>query len=251
MKTKKYGLIGKNIDYSFSRKYFTAKFEKLKLQYTYVNFDLSAIREFSDLLEAEQDKIHGFNVTIPYKQSIIPYLDSISKKAQKIGAVNTIKIDKKGKLKGFNTDWYGFYHSLKPLLKYSNKKVLILGTGGASKAVEFAVKKLKLKYKFVSRIKQDDNFVYSELTEDIIRQYTVIINTTPVGTFPDVDVMPEIPMEGITAKHIVYDLIYNPEQTKLLQEASRRGATVKNGEEMLQLQAEKAWDIWNKSFKGD
>lgn len=251
MKTKKYGLIGKDIDYSFSRKYFTDKFEKLKLQYTYVNFDLAAIREFSELLEVEQDKVHGFNVTIPYKQSIIPYLDSISKKAQKIGAVNTIKIDKKGKLKGFNTDWYGFYHSLKPLLKYSNKKVLILGTGGASKAVEYAVKKLKLKYKFVSRIKQDDNFVYSELTEDIIRQYTVIINTTPVGTFPNVDVMPDIPLDGITAKHIVYDLIYNPEQTQLLQEASRRGATVKNGEEMLLLQAEKAWSIWNKSFKGD
>lgn len=248
---KRYGLIGKNIDYSFSRTYFAEKFDKKKdNKSTYVNFDIQQISEFSDLIEAHKD-IRGLNVTIPYKQSIIPYLDSLSKKAKKIGAVNTIQITKKGKLKGYNTDWYGFYHSLKPLLKYSHKRALILGTGGASKAIEYALKKLGLKYQFVSRTASIDSLSYQDLNEEILNNHTIIINTTPVGTFPNTDQYPEVPMEHITSKHIVYDLIYNPEETMLMKLAKEKGATVKNGYEMLVLQAEKAYKIWNRPFSRD
>lgn len=248
---KRYGLIGKNIDYSFSRTYFADKFEKKKdNKSTYVNFDLQQISEFSELLSTHDD-IRGLNVTIPYKQSIIPYLDSLSKKAQKIGAVNTIQITKKGKLKGYNTDWYGFYHSLKPLLKYSHKRALILGTGGASRAIEYALKKLGIKYQFVSRVASVDCLSYQDLNKELLNNHTIIINTTPVGTFPNVDQYPDVPMEYITTKHIVYDLIYNPEETTLMKLAKEKGATVKNGYEMLVLQAEKAYKIWNRPFSRD
>ncbi|WP_121966381.1 shikimate dehydrogenase [Myroides sp. N17-2] len=248
---KRYGLIGKNIDYSFSRAYFAEKFEKLKNKNSeYVNFDLQSISEFGDLLESQKN-LRGLNVTIPYKQSIIPYLDSLSKKAKAIGAVNTIQITKSGKLKGYNTDWYGFYYSLKPLLKFHHKRALILGTGGASKAIEYALKKLGLKYTFVSRTKDANTLLYSELTEEIMAKYTLIINTTPVGTFPNVDLMPEVAVEYLSERHIVYDLIYNPEETALMKAAKLKGAKVKNGYEMLVLQAEKAYKIWNKPFVGD
>ncbi len=249
--TKRYGLIGKNIDYSFSRTYFADKFDKKKdNKSTYVNFDIQQISEFSELLSTHDD-IRGLNVTIPYKQSIIPYLDSLSKKAKKIGAVNTIQITKKGKLKGYNTDWYGFYHSLKPLLKYSHKRALILGTGGASRAIEYALNKLGIKYQFVSRTASEDSLTYQDLNQEILSNHTIIINTTPVGTFPNVDQHPEVPMEYITSKHIVYDLIYNPEETTLMKLAKEKGATVKNGYEMLVLQAEKAYKIWNRPFSRD
>ncbi|ALU26754.1 shikimate dehydrogenase [Myroides odoratimimus] len=249
--TKRYGLIGKNIDYSFSRTYFAEKFEKLKDRKSiYVNFDLQNINEFSKILEDHKDT-KGLNVTIPYKQSIIPYLDSLSKKAIAIGAVNTIQINKKGQLKGYNTDWYGFYHSLKPMLKFHHKRALILGTGGASKAIEYALKKLGIKYTFVSRTKEEYNLTYSELTEEVMNHYTIIINTTPVGTFPNIDQMPEVPVHLLSKRHIVYDLIYNPEETTLMKEAKVYGAKVKNGYEMLVLQAEKAYKIWNKPFSGD
>lgn len=248
---KRYGLIGKNIDYSFSRTYFAEKFEKLKDKKSiYVNFDLQNINEFSKILENHKD-IKGLNVTIPYKQSIIPYLDSLSKKAIAIGAVNTIQINKKGQLKGYNTDWYGFYHSLKPMLKFHHKRALILGTGGASKAIEYALKKLGIKYTFVSRTKEEYNLTYSELTEEVMNHYTIIINTTPVGTFPNIDQMPEVPVHLLSNRHIVYDLIYNPEETTLMKEAKGYGAKVKNGYEMLVLQAEKAYKIWNKPFSRD
>lgn len=249
--TKRYGLIGKNIDYSFSRTYFADKFDKKKdNRSTYVNFDIQQISEFPELLSTHDD-IRGLNVTIPYKQSIIPYLDSLSKKAKKIGAVNTIQITKKGKLKGYNTDWYGFYHSLKPLLKYSHKRALILGTGGASRAIEYALNKLGIKYQFVSRTASEDSLTYQDLNQEILSNHTVLINTTPVGTFPNVDQHPEVPMEYITSKHIVYDLIYNPEETTLMKLAKEKGATVKNGYEMLVLQAEKAYKIWNRPFSRD
>lgn len=248
---KRYGLIGKNIDYSFSRTYFAEKFEKLKNKNSeYVNFDIQTISEFGDLLESQKN-LRGLNVTIPYKQSIIPYLDSLSKKAKAIGAVNTIQITKSGKLKGYNTDWYGFYYSLKPLLKFHHKRALILGTGGASKAIEYALKKLGLKYTFVSRTKDINTLLYSELTEEIMSKYTLIINTTPVGTFPDIEQIPEIPVEYLSERHIVYDLIYNPEETALMKAATLKGAKVKNGYEMLVLQAEKAYKIWNKPFVRD
>ncbi|MGL5276233.1 shikimate dehydrogenase family protein [Myroides sp.] len=249
--SKRYGLIGKNIDYSFSRAYFAEKFEKLNdKESVYINFDLQNLSEFNDTVLNQKD-LKGLNVTIPYKQSIIPYLDSLSKKAKAIGAVNTIQVNKKGQLKGYNTDWYGFYHSLKPLLKFHHKRALILGTGGASKAIEYALKKLGIKYIFVSRTKESDNLLYSELTEEILTKYTVIINTTPVGTFPNINQMPEVPMEYINDRHIIYDLIYNPEETALMKAAILKGAKTKNGYEMLVLQAEKAYKIWNKPFERD
>lgn len=248
---KQYGLIGKDITYSFSQNYFTEKFKQLGLtDSAYVNFDMAKISEFGDLLE-RQGNLRGLNVTIPYKQAIIPYLDSLSKKARQIGAVNTIRITKKNKLKGYNTDWYGFYHSLKPLLKKQHTQALILGTGGSSKAVEFALLKLGIAYKFVSRTKQDNEFTYEDLNQEIITRYPLIINTTPLGTFPQVDDKPAIPYEYLTEQHLVYDLIYNPEKTTFLRLAEERQATIKNGHEMLILQAEKAYKIWSKRFQQD
>ncbi|MDM1407094.1 shikimate dehydrogenase [Myroides sp. DF42-4-2] len=248
---RQYGLIGKDITYSFSQNYFSAKFKQLGLtDSVYSNFDLAKISQFSDLLE-QQDNLKGLNVTIPYKQAIIPYLDSLSKKARQIGAVNTIRITKKNKLKGYNTDWYGFYHSLKPLLKKQHTHALILGTGGASKAVEFALKKLGITYKFVSRTKQDNEFTYEDLNQEILTQYSLIINTTPLGTFPQVEDKPAIPYEFLTDQHLVYDLIYNPEKTAFLRLAEAQKATIKNGGEMLALQAEKAYKIWSKRFQQD
>lgn len=251
MSTKHYGLIGKDIAYSFSQQYFTEKFKQLQLTDSlYTNFDLDRISEFNAILE-RFDNLKGLNVTIPYKQAIIPYLDSLSKKAVAIGAVNTIRITKKNRLKGYNTDWYGFYHSLKPLLKKQHTQALILGTGGASKAIEYALNKLGLAYSFVSRTKQDDALTYEELTPAILAQYTVIINTTPLGTFPRVEEKPNIPYQWLGAQHLVYDLIYNPEKTTFLRLAEERGATIKNGHEMLVLQAEKAYKIWSKRFQQD
>ncbi|MBB1149622.1 shikimate dehydrogenase [Myroides sp. NP-2] len=248
---RQYGLIGKDITYSFSQNYFSAKFKQLGLtDSVYSNFDLAKISQFSDLIE-QQDNLKGLNVTIPYKQAIIPYLDSLSKKARQIGAVNTIRITKKNKLKGYNTDWYGFYHSLKPLLKKQHTHALILGTGGASKAVEFALKKLGITYKFVSRTKQDNEFTYEDLNQEILTQYSLIINTTPLGTFPQVEDKPAIPYEFLTDQHLVYDLIYNPEKTAFLRLAEAQKATIKNGGEMLALQAEKAYKIWSKRFQQD
>ncbi|QQU05413.1 shikimate dehydrogenase family protein [Myroides odoratus] len=248
---KQYGLIGKDIAYSFSQEYFTEKFKQLQLTDSqYSNFDLAKISEFSDILE-RFDNLKGLNVTIPYKQAIIPYLDSLSKKAAAIGAVNTIRITRKNKLKGYNTDWYGFYHSLKPLLKKQHTHALILGTGGASKAIEYALAKLGIAYKFASRTKQDTEFTYEELTQAILMQYTVIINTTPLGTFPDVEAKPNIPYQYLTNQHLVYDLIYNPAQTTFLHLAAEQQATTKNGHEMLVLQAEKAYKIWSKRFEQD
>ncbi len=251
MKTKVYGLIGKNIHYSFSQNYFTKKFKALKLSdSSYTNFDIQKISEFSSIIE-NTEHLKGLNVTIPYKQAIIPYLDSLSKKAIKIGAINTITISKNKKLKGYNTDWYGFYHSLKPLLKPHHTKALILGTGGASKAIEFSLKKLNIDYYFVSRTPQEGVFTYEDLNQETLKEYTILINTTPLGTFPNLEDKPSIPYQFITNQHIVYDLIYNPEKTMFLQLAEKQGATIKNGYEMLVLQAEKAYKIWSKRFQFD
>jgi len=248
---RQYGLIGKDIDYSFSQNYFTEKFKQLQLHEShYANFDLAKISEFSDILE-RYDNLRGLNVTIPYKQSIIPYLDALSKKAIKIGAVNTIRITKNNKLKGYNTDWYGFYHSLKPLLKKQHTKALILGTGGASKAIEYALQKLGIPYTFVSRSKQENELTYDELDQSIMAEYKIVINTTPVGTFPSVTEKPNIPYQYLTDQHLVYDLIYNPEKTAFLEAAEQQQATIKNGHEMLVLQAEKAYKIWSKRFEQD
>ncbi|QNK78886.1 shikimate dehydrogenase [Winogradskyella sp. PAMC22761] len=243
----KFGLLGRDISYSFSRGYFAEKFKKEKLPHTYVNFDLQKIEELNDILK-DTSNIKGINVTIPYKEEVIPMLDSLNKRAKKIGAVNTIKITRKNKLVGYNTDYYGFKNSLKPHLKKHHKRALILGTGGASKAIAYALKKLKIKYDYVSRSKKEGvTYTYSDLNDAVVAKHTIIINCTPIGTFPNINDCPSIPYDAITKKHILYDLIYNPVQTKFLACGKLKKATTINGSEMLRLQAEKSWEIWNKS----
>lgn len=241
------GLLGKHIDYSFSKHYFKSKFETEQLPFTYENFDLDNISLFPKLLKDNPD-IFGLNVTIPYKEEVIPYLDKLDKKAKKIGAVNTITINSKGQLKGYNTDCYGFKKSIKPLLKKRHKRALILGTGGASKAIAYTLKKLNIKFDYVSRTsKPGVKFTYEDLTIEDIKSYKIIINCSPVGTYPKVNSCPNIPYDGVTNKHILYDLIYNPEQTKFLKLGELQGADTINGLKMLEFQAEKAWRIWNSS----
>ena len=241
---KHFGLIGRNISYSFSKGYFAKKFEKENLiGYTYENFDIQDIADFRDISEKD---LSGLNVTIPYKEIVMPYLDKLSKTANFIGAVNTIKFTKKGKLKGYNTDFYGFKKSLKPLLREHHKKALILGTGGASKAVAFALDQLGVGYDFVSTNTEKHVLSYDAINAETFRAFQIIINCTPLGTFPDVDICPEIPYEYFTAQHIAYDLIYNPSETLFLQKAKGYNAVTKNGFDMLVFQAEKAWKIWNK-----
>jgi shikimate dehydrogenase len=243
----KFGLVGKNISYSFSRDYFTEKFKRENLPYSYVNFDIEHIETLDGIIRSTPN-LKGLNVTIPYKEDVIPLLDGLDKRARKIGAVNTIRITRYQRLIGYNTDYYGFKKSLKPHLKQMHNRALILGTGGASKAIAYALKKLKIDYDFVSRVeKETAKFLYSDLTEEIISSYPIIINCTPIGTFPNVNECPDIPYEAITEQHILYDLIYNPEQTKFLNCGDIKGATTINGLEMLKLQADKAWEIWNKS----
>lgn len=243
---KRFGLLGRNINYSFSRGYFTEKFEKEKLEgYTYENFDIPTIASFLDVVK-NNDHLSGMNVTIPYKEEVLPFLDKMSKKALKIGAVNTIKFTKKGKLKGYNTDYYGFQKSLEPLLESHHKKALILGTGGASKGVAFALEELGIDYTFVSRQASDSILGYNQITDLIFDEYQIVINASPVGTSPNTDAYPEIPYDFFTKKHIAYDLIYNPAETQFLKKAQHHGAKTKNGLDMLIFQAEKAWEIWNK-----
>jgi shikimate dehydrogenase len=240
-----FGLLGKNISYSFSRGYFTEKFKKLNLNTNkYLNFDIPSIQDFPLILEDKS--IKGCNVTIPYKEEIIPFLDKLDQTAKKIGAVNTIKITKKGNLKGYNSDVVGFENSIKPLLKKYHKRALILGTGGASKAVAFALKKNNIKYRLVSRKPSEKKEIsYADLTENLMSKYQIIINCTPIGTSPDIDKSPNIPYQFLTDKHLLFDLIYNPEITAFLSKGKEKGAIIKNGYEMLALQAEESWRIWN------
>lgn len=246
MSTRRFGLIGKNISYSFSKQFFTEKFEIESLDdCSYENFDINSIGEFQNLIK-NNTTIKGFNVTIPYKESIIPYLDKLSMKAAQIGAVNVIRKTSKGKLKGYNSDYYGFMKSLQPLLKSHHKKALILGTGGAAKAIAFALDQLGIDFLFVSRTTKNNMICYDQLTASIFENYHIIINCTPVGTSPDISVSPTIPYSFFTANHIAFDLIYNPEETEFLKKSKANGAVTKNGFEMLVKQAEKAWKIWNK-----
>jgi len=242
----KFGIIGKNISYSFSPKYFAEKFHKLGLDtYKYFNFDIPEIEEFPFILYHKEHEFKGLNVTIPYKESIMKYLNEIDDDAKGIGAVNTIKINENNELIGYNTDFYGFKESLAPLLKEHHKKALILGTGGASKAIAFALNKLNIEYKFVSRKVSENSYLYSMLTESILNEYSIIVNCSPIGTHPNIEDAPNIPYQFISEKHLLYDLIYNPSETKFLEEGKKRGAQIKNGLQMLELQAEKSWEIWN------
>jgi len=241
-KMSKYGLIGRNISYSFSKMYFTQKFKTLHLHdCEYSNFDMQTIKEFPEVIAKG---VKGLNITIPYKEQVIHFLDDIDKEALEIGAVNTIKISN-NKIKGFNTDVYGFEESLKPLLQKHHTKALVLGTGGASKAVTFVLKKLSIDYLVISRNPIKNQISYQEITKSILKEYTVIINCTPLGTYPEVAICPDIPYRYIMDKHLLYDLIYNPIKSKFLSKGEERGASISNGLKMLELQAEKSWEIWN------
>ena len=242
-KNRYYGLIGKKIDYSFSKSYFKEKFERENLNHCfYNNYDLESINDF--LKTIEENEISGLNVTIPYKESIINYLDDLDPSAKTIGAVNTIKIENKNFLKGYNTDYLGFIKSLKDN-NFFHKKALILGTGGASKAIIYALKSLNTKTTVVSRKRKENCIIYRYLNKDIILKNTLIINCTPLGTFPKIEEYPKIPYEFITKKHLCYDLIYNPNKTKFLEKSEIRGASIINGLQMLENQAKESWKIWN------
>ena len=246
MVEKKYGLLGRNIDYSFSKKYFTAKFSREKLLCDYENFDIESIDQLPELLDREIQNLQGFNVTIPYKNDIFNYLDEVDETASEINAVNCVKIIDEYYLKGFNTDAFGFENSLVPLLKKNHKKALILGTGGASKAIAYVLKKLKIEFLFVSRNPLAENQIpYKSLAPAIIAAHHLIVNCTPLGTHPIIDEFPNIPYQAVTENHLLYDLIYNPSQTKFLEKGKNMGAQTKNGLEMLELQAAKSWEIWN------
>jgi shikimate dehydrogenase len=246
---KIYGLIGYPLSHSFSATYFNDKFHIEKIDgCLYLNFPIETIEELTQLVSEYKD-LKGLNVTIPYKEQVIKYLDKIDDTARSIGAVNTIKIKRikdSIKLSGYNTDAYGFEQSILPHLEGIHKKAVILGTGGASKAIAYVFDRLQIKYIFVSRNPRMDNHIsYPSLSSRLMDEYRIIVNTSPVGSFPDVDRCPDIPYKYITGKHLVYDLIYNPEISKLLEKASGRGAKVINGLLMLHLQADKAWEIWN------
>ena len=241
---RQFGLIGRNISYSFSKSYFADKFINENIVDAVYNvFDLQQIDEVEKVFATEG--LVGFNVTIPYKQEIIPFLDELSPEAKAIGAVNTVLI-KNGKRIGHNTDCYGFHHSILPLLDSHHKKALVLGNGGAAKAVFYILDELNIAYKIVSRTILENQFTYDDLDEKIISQHQIIINCSPVGTFPNIENAPLLPYQFILEKHLLYDLIYNPPVTKFLENGQNNGAKIKNGHEMLVLQAEKAWKIWNK-----
>lgn len=247
---KTYGLIGHRLGYSFSKKFFTEKFEVENLpEHEYVNFELDSISEFPGVF-GQGKNICGLNCTIPYKQQIMQYLDEIDTEAAQIGAVNTVKIIRGGektKLKGFNTDCYGFEHSLRPMLGSQHKKALILGTGGASKAIKYVLEKLGIEYLSASIEDQlaEKEIRYADITPDLLKENLVIIHATPIGTFPNVDQCVDIPYEALTANHVLFDLVYNPEETLFLKNGKAQGAKMKNGLEMLHLQAIRAWEIWN------
>ena len=242
----KLGLLGKDISYSFSRTYFKEKFENENIKNTsYENFDIDNIDLFPSIIKNTKG-LKGLNVTIPYKEQVIPFLDKVNKKAKAIGAVNTIRITKTGKLVGYNTDCYGFKKTLKPFIKSHHKKALILGTGGASKAIAYTLDEMGITYQYVSRKLSDGvSFSYETLTEDDISDNQIIINATPLGTFPNIEDCPNIPYHAINEKHILFDLIYNPQETKFLKLGNKNRATTINGFLMLEFQAEKAWSIWN------
>lgn len=247
---KTYGLIGYRLGHSFSRKFFTDKFELENLpEHEYVNFELDSINDFPGIFELGKE-ICGLNCTIPYKQQIMQFMDEIDKEATEIGAVNTVKIiDQNGKriLKGFNTDLYGFENSLRPMIGEKHKKALILGTGGASKAIKYSFDRLKISYLSATTKKNrgENEISYNELDENLMKEYLIIVNATPLGTFLDVNACPDIPYPLISTDHVLYDLVYNPEETLFLKKGKAQGAKIKNGLEMLHLQALKSWEIWN------
>lgn len=237
-----YGLIGFPLEHSFSPAYFKKKFDAEGINAEYQLFPLEAIVDIRELLQHTQ--LSGLNVTIPYKEAVIPYLDEVAEEAAAVQAVNCIRFVK-GKSIGYNTDVIGFEQSLKPLLQPDMNKAIVLGTGGAAKAVMHVLRKLGIDTKIVSRTKTNETITYDELTDKMHIDSKLIINTTPLGMHPKVDVSPAINYNCISSEHLLYDLIYNPTETKFLQQGKQQGAVVKNGLEMLELQAEASWEIWN------
>ena len=246
---KKYGLLGYPLGHSFSRNYFHQKFEAERIDAEYLNFEIPEIKEIKNVIK-ENPELNGLNVTIPYKEQVIPYLDDLDEVARLIGAFNVIKFSKglfgKVKLKGYNSDIIGFKQSIEPLLKEHHRKALILGTGGASKAVFQGLKQLGVASTFVSRKAKEYCITYEEITPKVMEQYTVIVNTTPLGMYPNVNACPDIPYDLLTSDHLLYDLLYNPDETLFMRKGKEKGAVVKNGLEMLLLQAFAAWEIWQK-----
>jgi len=242
---RQFGLIGFPLDHSFSQRYFTEKFEQEGIDdCEYRSFPLSSLAQFDALL-AEHPRLCGLNVTIPYKEQIIPHLHQLDAHAEKIGAVNTIVFDGDRRI-GYNTDWIGFRDSLKPHLNHSIKKALVLGTGGSSKAVCYALEQTGIDYQLVGRMATEDIIAYPDLTPELIQQYQLIINCTPLGTFPDTDSYPPIPYESLAPHHLLFDLVYNPPVSRFLQFGKSRGAGIVNGHDMLIRQAEASWEIWNR-----
>ena len=243
---KQFGLVGKNIEYSFSKSYFSEKFEREKKKnYRYVNYDIKNIKDFKKVLKSSPTP-SGLNVTIPYKKSIIPYLDKLSKEAMEIQAVNTIVWEDSGEIIGHNTDHLGFKKALMEEINSTPKNALILGTGGASKAVKYVLSEMGCKIQMVSRNPKKDELSYNELTKKIFEKTNLIVNSTPLGTFPNVKKAPPIFYEYLNSKHFLFDLIYNPEETEFLKRGKFQGSQISNGYKMLIYQAEKSWELWTR-----
>ena len=243
----KYGLIGYPLGHSFSISYFNQKFENENIDAVYENFEIKDIEQLQEIIDMNPN-LRGLNVTIPYKEKVISYLDHVSQEARAIGAVNVIKVEHKGNntlLTGYNSDVIGFTKSIEPLLDKHHEKALILGTGGASKAINYGLKSLGLETVFVSRYEKPDTICYKDITPEVIKEYNVVVNCTPLGMYPKTNQCPDLPYEAMDCHTLLYDLIYNPDETLFMAKGRKQGATVKNGLEMLLLQAFASWNFWN------
>ena len=246
---KLFGLIGRNIDYSFSRKYFSEKFKKNNLNdCVYLNYDLKEINDFNKIIN-KNPSLKGLNVTIPYKKTIIPFLDELSYEAKAINAVNTIVFESSGRKIGHNTDYLGFNKALKEKCKSRPENALILGSGGASEAVKYVLNKIGCDFKIVSRHPDKNQIGYYQITKEIIKKTNLIINTTPVGTYPKINEAPNIPYKYLDSEHLLFDLIYNPRETEFLKRGKTNGCRITNGYKMLEYQAEKSWGLWSKKLQ--
>lgn len=243
----KYGIIGYPLGHSYSRGFFTDKFQKEGIDAQYLNFPIPSADQLREVV-VENPELRGLNVTLPYKQAVIPMLDELSDEAREIGAVNVIRVRRKNGipfLKGFNSDIIGFMNSIRPLLKPNHRKALILGTGGASRAVRVGLERLGIDWTYVSRTPAKGRYTYEELTPEILEDYQVVVNCSPVGMYPNKDACPAIPYEALTPGHLLFDVVYNPEETLFMKRGAEQGAVVKNGLEMLYLQAVASWEFWN------
>ena len=243
----KYGIIGFPLGHSFSKGFFTEKFKREHINAEYINFAIEQVEGLVNLLK-ETPELKGLNVTLPHKQAVIPFLNELSKEAEAIGAVNVIRVREENgifHLKGYNSDIIGFTESIRPLLQPHHKKALVLGTGGASKAICAGLESLGIQWKYVSRTARPDGLTYEQLDQHTLQDYQVIVNCTPVGMFPNCNECPQLPYHLLTAEHLLFDLVYNPEETMFMKEGSKQGATTKNGLEMLHLQALASWKFWN------